>query len=423
MITDLFPKITPSLDLNFARAQKLDSRITFSRPSAATYFDRYGILRTAASGVPRFDFDPITGACKGLLIEGQCTNLLIYSEQFDNAAWGKSNATVSANAATAPDGTLTADKLVENTSTGQHRVTRTVSGTSNSTPYTVSFYAKASERTRVYVGMAESPTSIRQGNAFFDLSTGTVVSASGGSNGATGGAATILALGDGWYRCSYTLTLGGADTSIFADINIVTGTNTISYTGDGTSGIYTWGAQLETGSFPTSYIKTEASQATRSADVAAMTGANFSSWYRQDEGALVGDATTNMRYGGTDAFPRVLSVNDGTSDNRIEMVYGVLPTVIDNRPSMRAGGVGQVSFSSNTNENGKKQFFCYKTNDTTYGQAGFINATDTSCVVPVVSILRIGADWNGASHLNGHISRLAYYPKRLTNTELQALTA
>lgn len=411
--------VRPSILLDFARTRMLDRRITFSRPSAATYFDRNGILRTAASGVPRFDFDPITGACKGLLIEEQRTNLLIYSEQFDNAAWGKSNATVSANAATAPDGTLTADKLVENKSTGQHRVTRTVSGTSNSTPYTVSFYAKASERTRVYVGVVESPTFSRQGNAVFDISTGTVVSASSGSNGATGGAATILALGNGWYRCSYTLTLGGADTSIFTDINIVTGTNIISYTGDGTSGIYIWSAQLEAGSFPTSYIKAEASQVTRAADVAAMTGANFSSWYRQDEGMIYfdGEKPSNRSAG----FPSLFSINDGTANNNIQPAINALSDVIN--VEMKVGGSVVAGFYPAYTGGTAKLSFAYKLNDVNFAMNGVAGATDTSATVPAVNQLNIGSNHSGSSALNGHIARLAYYPKRLSNTELQALTS
>jgi hypothetical protein len=194
--------------------------VTFTRVSNATQFDSTGSLVYAPA------------------------NLLTYSEDFGNAAWTKGGATVSTNTTTAPTGTSIADSLIEDSSTGQHRVYRSVSGTTNTNPYTVSFFAKANTRTRVYVGMAEGTTFVRQGNAVFDLSAGTVVSAGGGSGGATGGSATITAVGNGWYRCTYTLTLGGTDTTIFSDINLVSTGTTINYTGDGTSGLFLFGAQL-----------------------------------------------------------------------------------------------------------------------------------------------------------------------------------
>jgi hypothetical protein len=183
------------------------------------------VLLTAPAGAARFDHNPVTEDSLGLLIEEQRTNLLTYSAEFDNAAWTKSNASITSNTIVAPDGTLTGDQLVENTSTGQHRVYRSVSGTTNTNPYTYSFFAKASTRTRVYIGILEGATFVRQGNAVFDLSTGAIVSVSTGINGASGGSATIQNVGNGWYRCTYTLTLGGTDTSIFGDINLVsTGT-------------------------------------------------------------------------------------------------------------------------------------------------------------------------------------------------------
>jgi hypothetical protein len=167
-----------------------------------------------------------------------------------------------ANAIAAPNGSITADLLTEDTSTGQHRVTQTVSGTINTNTYTLSVYVKAKERTRFYVGIVDSPGFSRQGNAIFNLSNGTVVSASTGLNGATGGVASIQDVGNGWYRCSYALVLGGTNTAVFCDLNIVSTGSTISYTGDGTSGIYLWGAQLEqnAGSFtvPGEYTPTVA---------------------------------------------------------------------------------------------------------------------------------------------------------------------
>ena len=188
-------------------------------------------LLTAASGVARFDHNPTTFESLGLEIEEQRTNLLTYSEQFDNAAWTKARATIIANTIVAPDGTLTGDKLVEDTATNTHQAEQnatTVSGTT----YTFSAYVKAAGRS--FVRLYEDSGS---GGAYFDLSTGTVGSLGVGSIG------VITSAGNGWYRCAVTYTQSG--TLGRQRIAIASANGTISYTGDGFSGIYIWGAQLE----------------------------------------------------------------------------------------------------------------------------------------------------------------------------------
>ena len=119
-IKQLFPTQRPALDLNFARQKRLDSRVTFTRASTGTYVGSDGLIKTAASGEARFDHDPETGESLGLLVEESRTNLLRYSEEFNNAPWRKYNTTVSSNTATAPDGTSTADKLIASATTASH---------------------------------------------------------------------------------------------------------------------------------------------------------------------------------------------------------------------------------------------------------------------------------------------------------------
>src|SRR5690606_5381998 len=86
--------------------------VTFTRASEGTYFDSAGTQQTAAVNEPRVDYDPLTLELRGLLVEEQRTNLLLRSQEFDNASWSKVSSSVSANAAVAPDGTLTADKII-----------------------------------------------------------------------------------------------------------------------------------------------------------------------------------------------------------------------------------------------------------------------------------------------------------------------
>ena len=249
-IANSLPLSKPSLLLDFANSRTLDPRITFNRASTATYTDADGLIKTAASGQARFDHNPTTGESLGLLIEEQRTNLLTYSENFDNAAWIKSNITIIANATTAPDGTLTADKLVENTDTTVSHYTGQNCSLSLSTAYTGTYYVKGAERTRCII--TTGGDSWLAAGVFIDLSNGTVISYSGTASSAT---VIITDAGNGWYKCSLTATTGasGAGARNFLVMPVLSGT-TSSYTGDGTSGIYIWGAQLEAGAFATSYI-------------------------------------------------------------------------------------------------------------------------------------------------------------------------
>lgn len=419
-IKDSYPSVRPSLDLNFASSRIIDPRITFTRASSATYFDEKGVMRTAPAGVPRIDFDPVTGECKGLLIEEQRTNLLTYSEQLDNAAWTKIRVTVATNATTAPDGTLTADKLVEDTTASTtHGIATSSFSAVSGTPYTFSVYLRASDTRRLQVVFISAAfgTNIR---ATFNVVAGTVVT--------NGGTATITPIGAGFYRCAFTatatatvttnisLSLANADTADLA---------AAIYTGDGTSGIYIWGAQLEAGSFPTSYIKTEASQVTRAADNASMLGENFSSWYRQDEGTFVVGWRRNYTFTGAEGggAPRVFTISDDAL------------TILLNLSGNTSGGVSEVFGGSGTAANlfltstvvpanTPTTFACaYKENDCAMVKDGGGSAIDTS-YLPATSFTRLylGNRQSIDRPLNGHISRLAYYPRRLVNEQLQSLT-
>jgi hypothetical protein len=232
----------------------------------------------------------------------------------------------------------------------------------------------------------------------------------------TSGTGTIQSVGNGWYRVSITQTFGPANANGGMIIDLQT---TAGYTGDGYSGVFLWGAQLEAGAFPTSYIKTEASQVTRSRDAASMTGTNFSSWYRQDEGTLYVDWVAGPIVSG---FPRTVELNDATAaTNFIRMQRYSAGQV---RFSITSAGVSQAGFDSSTVALGAtaKAALAYKFNDI----AGTANAatvgTDTSATMPVVTQMNIGDSFATGSFVNSTIRKIAYYPKRLSNAELQNLT-
>lgn len=416
-IKDSYPAIRPSLDLNFASSRMVDPRITFTRASTATYFDDKGVMRTAPAGVPRIDHDPVASECKGLLIEEQRTNLLTYSEQFNNATWTKFNVTVTANATIAPDGTPTAYKLVENTDSAQpHYAFQTATGLVTGTAYTKSVFVKAAGRNNAVIRFFATNSAFSGGFAYFNLVNGVA-----GIKDASITASSITPVGGGWFRISATSTATATTNGNIAVYSVQT-LGSLNNDGDGTSGIYTWGAQLEAGTFPTSYIKTATSQVTRAADNAVMTGTNFSDWYRSDEGAFLSKYSRLSNKGNDSQIPMIVS--DSTSQNI--MAISDSAGGVSDRLLVVAGGVGQVNAGDVNYIAGQvlTRSFGYKTNDVATVVNGGSLVLDDAATIPVVSQLNIGhAAYFSSPRLNGHIARLAYYPKRLTNAQLQALTA
>jgi len=214
----------------------------------------------------------------GLLVEEAGTNLLLRSEEFDNAGWTKVRSSISANVIAAPNGTLTADKLVEDsTPTNTHVITQAIA-LSDNVSVTYGLYAKKAERSIIRIQLTNKANTICV--AYFNVDTGVV---SNQSN-ATG---SIVNAGNGWYRCSISFNSESGATSPTALIGLATIAGTASYSGDGTSGLFLWGAQLEAGAFPTSYIATTGATATRAAGVVSITNSAFSSWYSGSSALIV----------------------------------------------------------------------------------------------------------------------------------------
>ena len=263
-------RVLPRLALDFTTAS-LDSRITLTRAlNTATRVNSSGFIEVVNADLPRFDYDPITLACKGLLIEESRINLLLQSNTFEAANWTKSNGSLTDNATTSPNGTLDGDLYIPNVTSNRHRVIQTATVVT-ATSYTMSVYAKAGNYSKI--ALREDAST---GNAAsFDLSDGTVL--------VGGTAASIAPVGNGWYRCTFTSTSSGTSFTFGVQVlkpTYVAGNSiTESWAGNGTDGVYLWGADLEAGAFPTSYIPTTTTAVTRNADVATMTGTNFSNFY------------------------------------------------------------------------------------------------------------------------------------------------
>lgn len=378
------------------------------------------VLLTAGGNQPRFDCNPTTGESLGLLVEEQRTNSLLYSGAINSTNWLITQASADANTIVAPDGTLTGSKIYVGSGLTQGNAYATPTYTYGSAN-TGSVYFKAGEFGWGVLELRGTDNS--QKSAWFNLLTGVVGTV------ASGVTATITPVGNGWYRCTVSAVLSSGASTTRYRMYPTNADNTYT-TGNGFSGIYVWGAQLETGaSFATSYIPTTSASATRTVDSAVMTGTNFSSWFNNGQGTFYAEQyITNVTAGSANNQAAASLYKD--SNNFIATGQGVGD----------GGGTGQKSVAWVQNNN-STQFFAvtgnfitvgltlknavaYETNNFAYSANTQTLITDSAGFVPSVTTLGIGF-YPIASYYyaNNPIRKIAYYPIRVTNAQLQALTS
>lgn len=405
-----------SLDLDFLQqrysvslVQKaFGDLITFSRASSATRINAAGVLETVAAGVPRLDYDPVTLECKGLLIEEQRTNLLIYSKDVFSV-WGLVGAGSAKTLAAPPQiGQFTNGAAVASGGADWHRINRNgislIAGTVYS--FTVFCAAGTSGRLRVLFRNASGVESRLSGPLGGSLS---VISSAG--------AITLLnmvAVG-GVFIVSGTFTPGESSAHEFA-----IGPDTATVGG----AVVFYGAQLEAGTFPTSYIPTTSAQVTRVADVASINA--LSPWYNASEGTMFAEFSSAARPGlSSPENPCCLSLETDVN-NRMQLRRDAFG---GNRPYFRivSGGVGGdgTPFTGTwlDGSQSKRLAMAVKALDFEWAFAGASTVIASPvATVPAVTKLLIGSG-SAASYLNGHIRSLRYYPKRLPSAQLQQITA
>jgi hypothetical protein len=247
-----------------------------------------------------------------------------------------------------------------------------------------------------------------------------------GSSGFTGGGemdSQIQAYPDGWYRCTIVATSGSSPSGggpAYAVLDSDRNSRDPSYAGNDTDGAYLWGAQLEAGSFPTSYIPTEGSTVTRAADVTSITGTNFSSWYEQSEGTFFADIVGFPISSGQ--FPRIFEASDDTSNNIIRSQQYGSNTV---RNNVAAGGTYTMAQDGGTIAAGisGKTAFGVAENNCAIVTNGGTPSVDTTVTMPSnLNQLGILGTTGGTSTANSSISRFTYWPTRLSNDTLQTIT-
>ena len=403
-----FPTIRPTLDLNFAATKTLDRRITFTRDSIGTYTDEFGIVKYASNNVPRFDHDPETGESLGLLIEESRTNLVTTSEDFSSFEPNYVNArsTIASTTELAPDGTYTTTRLVRTSGQGQGEVSVIKSGISGVTcgnVYTSSIFVKyLSGSNSSVVSFNNVDSNTVESDSEFNLFTGAIVT--DGSQHTT----SIIPYPNGWYRLILTRTASTNGAYFWIR----------SYAQNEGEGFLLWGAQIEAGSFPTSYIPTSGSTVTRAADNAKITGTNFTDFYNSSEGTLFIHANRSET---TSDMGVTINNMSSVSDNRIELRLTGSNTSTT-RYVINSGGTGYMD-QSNPITDVNKYSFAFAQNNAMPCANGTLGTLDTIVEMPVgVNQMTIGSTPAFSGESTTRIRKLSYYPKRLPNAQLQSLT-
>ena len=400
-------RVLPRMALDFTTAA-LDPRVTVTRAAnTATCFNASGFIETVNANLPRFDYNSLTLQCKGLLIEEARTNLFLYSNQFDQFPWAVGDATISVDTTISPLGVQNADTLTEAANNSVHFLFAT-SPLQPAGTYTYSIYVKPNGRTKFRLQQNDTVAYA----VLFDLIAQTVTPIAGGATG------VIEPVKDGWFRCSmtYVTTVPIFLTNV---VYLANSGGSISYLGDGVSGVHLSAAQLEAGAFATSYIPTVASQVTRNPDLVSMTGTNFSSWYTPNSSLFF---TSTL--GGYNSATHNCA---GSFSNNANSQY------LDYRLHDRftgtvrmAGSAGQLIQLQGPLLN--TRYKVGTTNNNTVRLAGAmagnaVVASATAGTFAGAEKLNIGSRFDGAlDYLNGWAVSVYSYPLTLTDAELRAFS-
>ena len=385
-----------TLDLNFMNPGTLDPRITFTRASGAACIDASGFIQMAAVNAPRWDYDPVTHALRGVLIEEQRTNLALWSADFtqgaiwNNAAVGSGGVNVvTANQAVSPDGTTTASKIVM----------PAVSGAGNGSFFYQIFTAAAAPYTfsiwlRGNVGGEATYISINTGTTYY--------------------VSPRLILTAQWKRftvVSPTLTAGTWVVQFCTDLRDTNQAATPAQT------IYAWGAQVEQGAFPTSYIPTTSAAVTRAVDLPSIQPANMSPWFTPPGGSWFAEfvcAALTPNFQRVVYFPPINAATMIGSDSTAHAFsYDVGPVnasaniitanVVTKIASSWAAATGKICLNAGAvvTTGGMNNGF----SGATSAGIGFMQAATAAPEI-----------------MSGYLRRAAYWPRILSDTEMQQVT-
>jgi len=355
---------------------------------------------------PRLNYDISNGvvqSCPSLLLEPASTNTITYSEDFSNG-WSYFDSSIVANVLISPSGVLNASKFIEGNGSSIKRIVNSTQSIVSGNSYTFSIFAKKGERDFItltnYTGTADATTT-------FNLTIGTI----------TSGVGSIESFENDWFKCTRSFTATATVTSQFIVQAFINNGSGIFYQGDGTSGIYIWGAQFEALSYPTSYIPTNGASQTRAAETCGDAGTV--STFNSTEGTIYFEGST-LANDGTNRF---ISLTDGSNDNRVLFGYRAISNQIFARiEGNNSASVDLTTVLSNTEINAKIAI----SYDSSYNYKMFVNGFLVDSGVGTDSIVGLDrldfTNASGTENFYGNTKDIRVYNEALTDAQLQTLT-
>jgi uncharacterized phage protein (TIGR02218 family) len=413
------PAAASTFDFNFATGQFFSNGVSVTPSSVLTCVRNLtSYARTVAGTLTSFAANTLRITNNGLLVEESRTNLALQSQTF-GTTWGVNNSSVTSDAAVAPDGTTTADKLTPNTSSNIHCVFESLTATA--AVYTTTCYMKAAGYNYGVLQLASGPGTNTRYTIVVDLTSG-IITATQTQGSPTNVTTSVERMANGWWRLrvSMTCTADASATSPIPGVSDVASPSNWGsfaypvFTGDGTSGVYLWGAQLELGTSPTSYIATTTASVNRPDETAIASSFGFNG----AAATLYADYQPDM-LDGTVRFAAAVEVSGSTVPNR--MALGGSSTQYEFRVSDNTGDEYVANVTGPTVAEHKLAV--------TYSAAGGAAALDGASVTPVSNFpvsaltsnrLTVGNTTPGGRALNGYVKRVIYWP---VNFDMATITS
>jgi len=373
----------------------------YERNGDASRVNKDGLIEElTVDDTPRLDW--LNSDCPSLLLEPQRTNRLGYSEQFNTSNWGKSNSTIDPDSTISPNGELSSDKLIANTVNTSHYMQATVSGLSTSSAATFSIFIKKAEISQLQLLCAQNSSPFTNwARLSFDLNTLTAFSSTVGTFG-------YKDYGNGWLRVFVT----GTPTTSNALIRVSLMKNSTGiFAGNNNDGIYLFGAQVEQGSYPTSYIKTLSGTVTRQKDICINGG--DSDLFNITEGTFFVDA-----YAPNSTNSTIISLSNGTDAQKITLLFEAVNSRV------RTYSSGGVLYYDNLSYNQRnKILITFKLNEYKTYINGSLVSTDTIATVPT-GMFKLNFSHNNGTilHFEGKVHDTRIYDRVLTEAEAIELT-
>jgi len=392
-----------------------NSKLTYSSPSTKWVLGANGLFSSGTTLRTSYD---ASGNVLGVRIEEARTNLLLQSQTFTNASWTKVSSTITASAATSPDGSANASKIVEDAITNVHNAQQAITKAASAIQYTFSGFVKAGERTWcelfVFDGAADGQ---RQ---YVNLTTGAAGNASAQGAGFTGVSFASSLRPDGWVYFAWVFTTNTA-TALQCRIYTASANGTDNYAGDGASGIYVWNMQLEAGAFATSPIVTTTGTVTRTADNITMATSLFP--LSQIEGTIFAKWQINTT---VPSFSPVVELTAASRNNSDQVLRHNAGTTIVGVVTGAAFAIliNQTLTGSASANTVYKGAIRAKTNDFNSALNGVAQTAVTTGTWPgaALTTFSIGQQQGGGSYLNGYLAKLMYVPRNFTDPQMVAQT-